>query len=65
MTLWVLVLVYLFVGCVRTAIMLADSAVEDEPKEVKVSAQEIGFNVIFWGNKRINCIPWKSYYYYI
>lgn len=49
MTLWVLVLVYLFVGCVRTAIMLADSAVEDEPKEVKVSAQEIGFNVIFWG----------------
>lgn len=49
MTLWVLVLVYLFVGCVRTAIMLADSATEDEPKEVKVSAQEIGFNVIFWG----------------
>lgn len=65
MTLWVFALVYLFVGCVRTAIMLADSAVEGEPKEVNVSAQEIGFNVIFWGNKCINCIPWKSYYYYI
>jgi hypothetical protein len=49
MTLWVFALVYLFVGCVRTAIMLADSAVEGEPKEVNVSAQEIGFNVIFWG----------------
>lgn len=49
MTLWMFALVYLFVGCVRTAIMLADSAVEGEPKEVNVSAQEIGFNVIFWG----------------
>lgn len=49
MTLWVFALVYLFVGCVRTAIMLANSAVEGEPKEVNVSAQEIGFNVIFWG----------------
>nr|DAH10766.1 MAG TPA: hypothetical protein [Caudoviricetes sp.] len=49
MTLRMFALVYLFVGCVRTAYMLADSAVEDEPKEVKVSAQEIGFNVIFWG----------------
>lgn len=49
MTLWVFALVYLFVGCVRTAYMLADCAVKDEPKEVKVSAQEIGFNVIFWG----------------
>lgn len=49
MTFWVFALVYLFVGCVRTAYMLADSTVEDEPKEVKVSAQEIGFNVIFWG----------------
>lgn len=49
MTLWVFALVYLFVGCVRTAIMLADSAVEGKPKEVNVSAQEIGFHVIFWG----------------
>nr|DAT93843.1 MAG TPA: hypothetical protein [Caudoviricetes sp.] len=49
MTLWMFALVYLFVGCVRTAYMLADSAVKDEPKEVKVTAQEIGFNVIFWG----------------
>lgn len=49
MTLWVFALVYLFVGCVRTAIMLANSAVEGEPKEVNVSAQEIGFSVIFWG----------------
>lgn len=49
MTLWVFALVYLFVGCIRTAVMLADNAVEGEPKEVNVSAQEIGFNVIFWG----------------
>lgn len=49
MTLWMFALAYLFVGCVRTAYMLADNAVEGEPKEVNVSAQEIGFNVIFWG----------------
>ena len=55
MTLWVFALVYLFVGCVRTAYMLADSAVEDEPKEVNVSAQEIGFNVIFWGINVLTC----------
>ncbi len=49
MTLWVFALIYLFVGCVRTAYMLANSAVEGESKEVKITAQEIGFNVIFWG----------------
>lgn len=49
MTPWMFALVYLFVGCVKTAIMLADSAVEDESKEVNVPAQEISFNVIFWG----------------
>lgn len=49
MTLWIFALIYLFVGCVRTAYMLADSAMDGEPKEVSVSAQEIGFNVIFWG----------------
>lgn len=43
MTLWVFALVYLFVGCVRTAIMLADSAVEGEPKEVNVSSSRNRF----------------------
>lgn len=55
MTLWIFALIYLFVGCVRTAYMLADSAMDGEPKEVSVSAQEIGFNVIFWGINVLTC----------
>lgn len=55
MTLWIFALIYLFVGCVRTAYMLADSAMDGEPKEVSVSAQEIGFNVIFWGTNVLTC----------
>ncbi len=55
MTLWIFVLIYLFIGCVRTAYMLADSAMDGEPKEVNVSAQEIGFNVIFWGVNVLTC----------
>lgn len=49
MSIWVFVLIYLFVGCVRTGFMLADNATNGEPKEISVTAQEIGFNVVFWG----------------
>lgn len=48
MTLWVLILVYLLVGCVRTAYLLADMALETQ-EYLDVSATEMGFSVLFWG----------------
>lgn len=46
---WFFILIYLFVGCIRTAYQLADMAMQTESLSVNVSAEEMGFNVIFWG----------------
>ena len=46
---WFFVLIYLLVGCIRTAYQLADMAMQTENLSVNVSATEMGFSVIFWG----------------
>ncbi len=46
---WFFILVYLLVGCIRTAYQLADIAMQTESLSVNISAEEMGFNVIFWG----------------
>ena len=46
---WFFILIYLFIGCIRTAYQLADMAMQTESLSVNISAQEMGFNVIFWG----------------
>lgn len=46
---WFFVLVYLLVGCIRTAYQLADMAMQTESLSVNVSSTEMGFSVIFWG----------------
>lgn len=46
---WFFILVYLLVGCIRTAYQLADMAMQTESLSVNISAEEMGFNVIFWG----------------
>lgn len=46
---WFFVLVYLLVGCIRTAYQLADMAMQTESLSVNVSSIEMGFSVIFWG----------------
>lgn len=46
---WFFVLIYLLVGCIRTAYQLADMAMQTESLSVNVSATEMGFSVIFWG----------------
>lgn len=46
---WFFVLVYLLVGCIRTAYQLADMAMQTENLSVNVSSTEMGFSVIFWG----------------
>lgn len=46
---WFFILIYLFIGCIRTAYQLVDMAMQTESLSVNISAQEMGFNVIFWG----------------
>ena len=46
---WFFVLIYLLVGCIRTAYQLADMAMQTENLSVNVSFTEMGFSVIFWG----------------
>ena len=46
---WFFVLIYLLVGCIRTAYQLADMAMRTENLSVNISATEMGFSVIFWG----------------
>lgn len=46
---WFFVLIYLLVGCIRTAYQLADMAMQTESLSVNISATEMGFSVIFWG----------------
>lgn len=46
---WFFVLIYLLVGCIRTAYQLADMAMQTENLSVNVSSVEMGFSVIFWG----------------
>lgn len=46
---WFFILIYLLVGCIRTAYQLADMATQTENLTVNVSATEMGFSVIFWG----------------
>lgn len=46
---WFFVLIYLLVGCIRTAYQLADMAMQTENLSVNVSSMEMGFSVIFWG----------------
>lgn len=46
---WFFVLIYLLVGCIRTAYQLADMAMQTENLSVNASATEMGFSVIFWG----------------
>lgn len=46
---WFFVLIYLLVGCIRTAYQLADMAMQTESLSVNIFAEEMGFNVIFWG----------------
>ena len=45
---WFFVLIYLLVGCIRTAYQLADMAMQTESLSVNVSSVEMGFSVIFW-----------------
>lgn len=45
---WFFVLIYLLVGCIRTAYQLADMAMQTENLSVNISATEMGFSVIFW-----------------
>lgn len=46
---WFFILVYLLVGCIRTAYQLADMAMQTESLSVNISSVEMGFSVIFWG----------------
>lgn len=46
---WFFILIYLFVGCIRTAYQLADMAMQTESLSVNISSTEMGFSVIFWG----------------
>ena len=46
---WFFILIYLLVGCIRTAYLLADKAMQTENLTISVSAMEMGFSVIFWG----------------
>lgn len=46
---WFFILIYLLVGCIRTAYLLADEAMQTENLTISVSAMEMGFSVIFWG----------------
>lgn len=46
---WFFILIYLLVGCIRTAYQLADMAMQTENLSVNVSSTEMGFSVIFWG----------------
>lgn len=46
---WFFILVYLLVGCIRTAYQLADMAMQTESLSVNISSIEMGFSVIFWG----------------
>ena len=46
---WFFVLIYLLVGCIRTAYQLADMAMQTENLSVNISSTEMGFSVIFWG----------------
>lgn len=46
---WFFVLVYLLVGCIRTAYQLADMAMQTKSLSVNVSSTEMSFSVIFWG----------------
>lgn len=46
---WLFILIYLLVGCIRTAYLLADEAMQTENLTINVSATEMGFSVIFWG----------------
>lgn len=46
---WFFVLIYLLVGCIRTAYQLADIAMQTESLSVNISSVEMGFSVIFWG----------------
>lgn len=46
---WFFVLIYLLIGCIRTAYQLADMAMQTENLSVNVSSVEMGFSVIFWG----------------
>lgn len=46
---WFFVLIYLLIGCIRTAYQLADIAMQTENLSVNVSSTEMGFSVIFWG----------------
>lgn len=46
---WFFVLIYLLVGCIRTAYQLADMAMQTESLSVNISATEMSFSVIFWG----------------
>lgn len=46
---WFFILVYLLVGCIRTAYQLADMAMQTESLSVNISSTEMGFSVIFWG----------------
>ena len=46
---WFFVLIYLLVGCIRTAYQLADMAMQTENLSVNVPSIEMGFSVIFWG----------------
>lgn len=46
---WLFILIYLLVGCIRTAYLLADEAMQTENLTISVSAMEMGFSVIFWG----------------
>lgn len=46
---WFFVLIYLLIGCIRTAYQLADIAMQTESLSVNISSTEMGFSVIFWG----------------
>ncbi len=46
--LWFLFFIYLLVGCVRTAYLLAEKALETQ-EYLDVSATEMGFSILFWG----------------
>ena len=46
---WFFVLIYLLVGCIRTAYQLTDMAMQTENLSVNVASMEMGFSVIFWG----------------
>ena len=46
---WFFILVYLLVGCIRSAYQLADMAMQTESLSVNISSVEMGFSVIFWG----------------